>query len=737
MLRRIFLLAVVMAGCWLAAAAQDKYVALDNTNFPDQYFRTFLKAKFASNLKTENGVTYIDRTAVNEININLADGKVGTTQVYYTKIKSLQGIKLFLNLTKLTLPAISKTYTYQLGDIDVSGMPALATITNGTVKYAISVPANKGGGCGTTYSPATKFNISVTDIKADDCPKLKEVYLSGYKSLRSISLEGTTAGALEWLYVVNTGLVRLDVSRLTNLTNIGSYTSSIDRYWTDYNGITNAFDGMKIYSTFAVDHCSELTELVVGEHPWKMLSVNYCDKLQSVDLSGLPDLVRFCAVFHGSVTGGTSYGSNGASDHYNCDHNYRTGTTGALDKVIIGEGHKHLRVFNCVSAQLTSSSVDWENMSSTLVLLNVSYNKLTSFDVKPFTKVLYLDLGYNRIHHLDLPPNKSLNSLSITDNCLTRMDQFKPDGKLVYTSLPSGGRINPFQYIRVGKAYRYRILDDATEAQYVELEDDDASQKYFWAINGGHLGNPENDERIFGGEPTGRKEDPCFFYFDSPLTDGQYWYRNPYAKTDHFMHDWLKVTLCHSDEIDFDPDQTFYLSGEFNNWQPSDNHAFVYNPATEQYELQLGDNEELRGSFRIWNHKDPSKVSLDLGGHSDESVIYPGKDSHIFFQPVVDHMVDTDVTRHYSTFRPGEDNTTGGGYRRPLVEMRLLPGNSAGNYVRIVQGIPTGVGNIDNDDADAPVELFDMNGLRIGNAAPAPGIYIRRQGRNVTKIVIR
>lgn len=47
----------------------------------------------------------------------------------------------------------------------------------------------------------------------------------------------------------------------------------------------------------------------------------------------------------------------------------------------------------------------------------------------------------------------------------------------------------------------------------------------------------------------------------------------------------------------------------------------------------------------------------------------------------------------------------------------------------------TGVENIAADNADAPLEYYDLNGQRVDN--PAPGIYIRRQGSDVTKIVIR
>lgn len=39
------------------------------------------------------------------------------------------------------------------------------------------------------------------------------------------------------------------------------------------------------------------------------------------------------------------------------------------------------------------------------------------------------------------------------------------------------------------------------------------------------------------------------------------------------------------------------------------------------------------------------------------------------------------------------------------------------------------------DDSDAPVEYYNLQGIKVAN--PAPGIYIRRQGRNVSKILIQ
>lgn len=52
--------------------------------------------------------------------------------------------------------------------------------------------------------------------------------------------------------------------------------------------------------------------------------------------------------------------------------------------------------------------------------------------------------------------------------------------------------------------------------------------------------------------------------------------------------------------------------------------------------------------------------------------------------------------------------------------------------------IPTGIETISSEmnNADAPVEYFNLQGLRINN--PAPGqIVIRRQGTTVTKIMVK
>jgi hypothetical protein len=40
-----------------------------------------------------------------------------------------------------------------------------------------------------------------------------------------------------------------------------------------------------------------------------------------------------------------------------------------------------------------------------------------------------------------------------------------------------------------------------------------------------------------------------------------------------------------------------------------------------------------------------------------------------------------------------------------------------------------------NVDASLPIEYFNLNGVRVNSENLTPGIYIRRQGSNVTKLI--
>lgn len=47
----------------------------------------------------------------------------------------------------------------------------------------------------------------------------------------------------------------------------------------------------------------------------------------------------------------------------------------------------------------------------------------------------------------------------------------------------------------------------------------------------------------------------------------------------------------------------------------------------------------------------------------------------------------------------------------------------------------SGIENVEAADNDAPVEYYNLQGVRVSD--PTPGLYIRRQGNNVSKVIIR
>ena len=49
----------------------------------------------------------------------------------------------------------------------------------------------------------------------------------------------------------------------------------------------------------------------------------------------------------------------------------------------------------------------------------------------------------------------------------------------------------------------------------------------------------------------------------------------------------------------------------------------------------------------------------------------------------------------------------------------------------------TGVDDIEAADTDAPIVFYNLQGIEMPASELAPGLYIRRQGRTVSKVYIR
>lgn len=350
-------------------AASDSWVEFSANNFPDKTFRDALLYWSLKSTKTsggspyviddtkfkvENGKAMINRDMFTEIDINdtkktyelqdelptviqkLVDyaAKTKILTVDYPAIKKLDGIKLFRNVMTITLPNPgAQNRKTQLTSLDVSGMPVLEKITNlsagsGSYPYGIN-----NLGVSVMPSAASGFTCPITQVIADNCPLLREVRLSCYKSLRKFSFEGSDN--IVNLYLVKTGIESLDISKLTKLFNENTVNSWNDQDFDDAIGMPGKpNEAAKKIFTFSLNGCDQLSSLNLGNLDIHILDVSGCNKLKKLDVSGQTDL--FFLFANMSIT--TTY-PGALSDFDNMHSNKHVGRNlpaGALEEVILG-----------------------------------------------------------------------------------------------------------------------------------------------------------------------------------------------------------------------------------------------------------------------------------------------------------------------------------------------------------------------------------------------------------------
>lgn len=143
-----------------------------------------------------------------------------------------------------------------------------------------------------------------------------------------------------------------------------------------------------------------------------------------------------------------------------------------------------------------------------------------------------------------------------------------------------------------------------------------------------------------------------------------------------------------------------YLVGDFNDWVPSQSYQFSL--INGKYELRT---RNFQGDFRI----ESIDRSVIFGGTSGASSVGLDEEYHVF------HGTDNKISF--------------GGLNNPDNRMLITLNPNAGDISTIV--------NLFNEDLlnDSPVEYFNLQGQAVRN--PGFGIYIRKTGNKVEKIVIK
>lgn len=139
-----------------------------------------------------------------------------------------------------------------------------------------------------------------------------------------------------------------------------------------------------------------------------------------------------------------------------------------------------------------------------------------------------------------------------------------------------------------------------------------------------------------------------------------------------------------------DKETTLYLVGDFNDWQILPNYAFRH--ADGVYTLTT---RNFSGRFKVAS----AGYGIQFGGAG---------------------QVNTGAEKGIA--ENGDDMTFTGSSRK-YITLTLNPSGTTNGIVK------TGTDAI----SDAPAEYFDLSGRRV--VSPGPGIYIRRQGSNIEKIL--
>lgn len=95
---------------------------------------------------------------------------------------------------------------------------------------------------------------------------------------------------------------------------------------------------------------------------------------------------------------------------------------------------------------------------------------------------------------------------------------------------------------------------------------------------------------------------------------------------------------------------------------------------------------------------------------------------------------DTAVVGWKVTTTNNDNTETETTYSTPKLELTFP--SAVAVKIKPIQG-PSAVEDIDAEPEEATVEWYDLQGRSLGNTRPAPGIYLRKAGKHVTKTVVR
>lgn len=419
--------------------AQDNGVAVDQTNFPDDNFRTFV-SDFID--KDGNGILSAEEiNATDTIGITLSDVTDLTGIEYFTSLTTLvcSGNKLKeLDVSKNTALSSLSCYNNELTSLDLSHNTALESLyCSGNYLTQLDLSSN---------TLLTELYCNDNDITSLD--------LSDNTALKSLSCQNNELTSLD--LSANASIGMFDCSDQSAVAEIdgGAHTADLSAIVENWPGAEDvqvtggklATDGKTLtfewpyavvrydyavgYGTFVMNVTLTLFEKgAVGEvaideknFPDELfrqyvsntldtdgngvLSEREIVSVRSISLRNLP-FAPFGTYIH-DLTG---IGYFIALENLNCADQELT----ALNL----SSNTALKSLSCEGNELTALDV---SSNAALNFLSCDYNKLTTLDLSSNNFLRELNCSYNQLTELILPEGDALEYLSCEGNALTALD---------------------------------------------------------------------------------------------------------------------------------------------------------------------------------------------------------------------------------------------------------------------------------------------------------------------------
>ncbi|RSX55637.1 internalin-related protein [Bifidobacterium dolichotidis] len=350
-------------------------IAINETNFPDPAFRTFVEENWDT--EHDGTLTQAEREAVTDFRYDTDSGPA---------LSSLQGIEFVPNLK-----SINVCYSELRNTLDASKNHKLESLVVSDNQIKDLIITNNPN----LTTLAIESNL-LTSLDVTKCPKLQSL-LAGFNSIEEVDLSHNPD--LKRINLTSNKLSDIDVSNNTKLTDLQLIQNKLKTLDATHNPELLKLDvGWNSLSSINVTQNQNLQELILAQNELASIDVSkntklftLCvsnNKLESIDIAALTTLQNL------------ELGHNKIS---------------SIDLT----NQPNLEILEVNTNNLSTLDVAHNEK---LRSIDATNNKLAAVDLSHNTVLDSLKIGLNQLASLNVSQNQKLQSLTVSDNNLSTLD---------------------------------------------------------------------------------------------------------------------------------------------------------------------------------------------------------------------------------------------------------------------------------------------------------------------------